>query len=136
MFKFNHFDGEQHELKVKFHHIGKKKGKAPSATVCEIRHNTTNELISDGLSRPVREIPVVAYTEERLNEVVNKHGRRIKKILKAENGTKIVILKADRFSRSEGRKEALKKALDFLPPKHVERREVWDNYFAKFSKDR
>ena len=132
MFKFNHLDGTQRELKVKFHHVGKKKGKSPTATLCEIRDNRTNELISSGLAKPVKEIPVIAFTREELKNVLNQYGRRVKKVLTDEAGTKIVVIRADQFSRAAGRREALKKALSFLPPGHVERRQVWESYFTKF----
>lgn len=135
MFKFNHFDGIQQELKVKFHHVGKKKGKSPTATLCEIRNNRTNELISSGLAKPVSEIPVIVHTTEKLKNVLDQYGRRVKRVLTDDTGTKVVIIKADQFSRAVGRREALKKALSFLPPKHTERRQVWENYFAKFGQD-
>ena len=133
MYRFKRLDGK--DVRIYFFHVGGKKGekfekgkpckpgKAPRYTKCTIV-DANNVLISSGTAAPLAAI-LEELPEGFTEKIAQKfYGRRFKRITVKSDGKAYVVLKGDTFSRAEGRKQSLKKALAALPKK--ERVGAWE----------
>lgn len=113
MYQFKLEDGAV--AKIYFSHKGGKKGttekpgKPPRITMCTIVANDT--VLGVGTAHPVHEVAVTVPSDMPTKYIDQIYGRRLKKIVKTDDGKVHAVLKGDTFSRKNGRKESLRKAL-------------------------
>lgn len=125
MFRFVMSNGQT--AQIFFSHKGGKRGdaqnpgKAPTHTLCTIVSN--NELIGKGVARPTREFVKELPTNIPVSMAQIVFGRRLLRTYKTHGDSKFVLLKGDNFSRKEGRKASLKKALQHFNKE--DRRLAW-----------
>jgi hypothetical protein len=135
MYYFNLQNG--HEAAIAFAHKGGKKGTKDEpghpakCTICKIFDMDDNKkLLACGHSRPIGETADLIPEDLPSQYVEVFYGRRFKKIMKLEDGTRVAIIKGDQFCRATGREESLAKALQQLP--REERQAAWDSLFANY----
>lgn len=146
MFRFKNTAG--YEFGVHFHHAQRGKNERgeknpPRFTVCQIirveedRHGTVpRRIVGSGIATPLTEFPVIARSPRAVKETRKKYGVRVKKTMKADDGTVVLVVRGDNFSRAEGRRVALTKALSFEGFNKQDRANAWDAYWTRLEEQR
>ena len=104
------------------HHKANAKNSTPRGTTCTIVRNEA--VVAKASSKPIPQIPVKLNK----NESLDFFGKRLKKVHRLDDGTRIAILSGDNFSYATGRKVALTKALEVGNIPRNERKAIWKRY--------
>jgi hypothetical protein len=127
MYQFQLTNG--HIAKIYFSHKGGKKGslakpgKPPRFTVCTIV-SETGTVLGEGTAAPIGEIVETLPVDFPAKYAQTVYRQRLKRLIKTDDGNVHAILKGDSFSRSRGREESLKKALE--PIDKADRLGAWE----------
>lgn len=120
--KYHMFTANKHQIYFKHNRSKTTNGHKPKNTLCIIKRG--EQVIAQGVAKAAEKIlvPVDDTTD------LEAFGRRLKEVLKTDEGEKFAVLTADKFEYQRGRKEALTKALDDAGFSREQRRRVWEEY--------
>lgn len=108
-------DSKGNPIAIKFRHHGARKGtkdnpgKPPRYTSCRIV--AADKVLGEAIAKPVSEVPILAGNDAQVKALFEEHGKHVRRVLRTDGDVRVVILRGDQFSRAEGRKESLRKAM-------------------------